>query len=511
MRPLTLASLALLGLSTTAFGQELDETTSDLGFELEDGENEGKAKRNRSRGSRGNSARRGGGQRGGQQARGNAQRGGSRGAPSARSGPPQQRTSQGPPQAQGRGMVRQNGNFTEGYRQNGDTRQMYRTDGDRTMTRTIQQRGDQTRTRTTGTAPGKTRQMSEITNGNKTVRWGEGTNSYRDAQRTQSNMNISNGRGGTYHQRNEGELARRGPNGTKTIESRVRSNSSNGSHRHAGAATTHNGAHGRPSTHRPTTAHGRPSGHVAGTGHSRPHSTRVVTHGSGHASHVRVAGGGHRHVRYSYVRPYHGVFVYGPPPATHNHYHGNPQVQTRNGQVKVAKSDLPERFVDRDNTLAVGLKGGSLWSGYVGANAYADAGLGLNARYRPDEAVGLDLAIQHHDQTWNPGSERSQTMMSGSVELFAYPWTRVSPYAIGGLTYTTRNIEDEIFQFDGINNIETRQPLVGPHVGLGVEFALGKSVALDLEARYTGYLNRDISDASLPGALTTTAGLMFHF
>lgn len=502
MRTLTLASIALLGLSTVAFGQEHDETTSDLGFGLEDAQVDGKAKPQRNRGNA-----RGGGrsQRGGAPARSNPQRsGGSRGAPMpARGGPPNnQRAAQGqpprppqaqgqPPQQQGKGQMRQTGNFREGYRQNGDTRQLTRTDGERTQSRTIQHVGDQTRTRTQSTAPGKTRTQSEITNGTKTVRWGEGTNSYRDAQRTQSNMNISNGRGGQYHQRNEGELARRGPNGAPSIENRVRANSSNGVHR------------GGPPPHVQPRAAGasRPPLH-------RPAPPRVVTRGAPHR--VYAAGGGPRYVHYSYVRPYHGVFVYGPPPVTHNHYHSS-GVQTQGGQVKVEKSDLPQRFVDRDNSFAVGLKGGSIWSGYFDAHGYADAGVGLNARYRPAESVGLDLSIQHHDQTWAQSSERSQTMMSGSVELFAYPWTRVSPYVIGGLTYTTRDIEDEIFQSDRVNLVSTGQPLVGPHAGLGIEFALGKTVALDLEARYTGYLNRKASDASLPGALTTTAGLMFHF
>lgn len=219
-------------------------------------------------------------------------------------------------------------------------------------------------------------------------------------------------------------------------------------------------------------------------------------------SHVR-----HRTVTFNHVRPYHGVFVYGPRPTTHVYYESAPA----NGQVKVRKEHLPTRFVERANTFAIGAKGGSLWSGYFDANAYADIGVGLNGRYRPAESVGLDLSVMHHDQTWSPNSERSQTQFQGSVELFAYPWTRVSPYVLGGLTYTTRDIEDEIFQGGGLNTVDTSQSLFGPHAGLGVEFALGKSVALDIEARYTGYLNRQATDASLPGALSTTAGLMFHF
>ncbi len=505
MRPMTLIPLALLGLSTMAFGQELDETTLDLGIEAEQAaEQAGKTKRNRgnARNSRGNS-------RG---ARGNPTRGGQRGAPAARGG------QRGAPPARGQnqGQWRSNGQVSEGMRQNGDTRQMTRTNGDRSMTRTIHQDGNQTRMRTEGISQQngvtKLRRQSQITNGNKSVRWGEGENRFRDAVRGDSYTNrrtsqtVANGQGGRHHQQTRDTLAvKRGPNGQKTLESRVRTHSSTSGHKHGVPQTPHaRPGHSRPGTH---AGPNRPSGHA------RP-GTHVTPHRPGHRGPTRVVVGHARphvtHVRYTHVRPYHGVFVYGPPPVTHNHYHSRPAMAP-NGQVKVKKSDLPQRFVDRDNSFAIGLKGGSMWSGYFDANAYADAGVGINARYRPDEAIGLDVAIQHHDQTWSPNSERSQTMMSGSVELFAYPWTRVSPYVIGGLTYTSRDIEDEIFQTDRVNLIETGQPLIGPHAGLGVEFALGKTVALDLEARYTGYLNRKPTDASLPGALTTTAGLMFHF
>jgi len=53
--------------------------------------------------------------------------------------------------------------------------------------------------------------------------------------------------------------------------------------------------------------------------------------------------------------------------------------------------------------------------------------------------------------------------------------------------------------------------LVGAHAGLGLELALGKSLALDFEGRYIGYLNKSPMDASSPGAWTTSAGLVAHF
>ena len=264
----------------------------------------------------------------------------------------------------------------------------------------------------------------------------------------------------------------------------------------------------RPVPARPAPA-GRPLGTQRApvhTTHNGGHGGRVSVHGSG-GHRAPVHHGGHSRVRIHHARPYHGVFVDGPRPVVHNHYQNGGSTKT----VVVKEKDLPTRAIDRSNTFAIGLKGGSLYSGYQGATGYADVGMGLTGRYRPAESVGLELSLSHFDQTWTRQSERSQTVGSASVELFAYPWTRVSPYAIGGLTMNNRSIADEIYQYDGVNKIETGQSLIGAHAGLGIEFALGKTFALDLEGRYIGYLNKLPTDASNAGAWTTSVGLVAHF
>lgn len=175
---------------------------------------------------------------------------------------------------------------------------------------------------------------------------------------------------------------------------------------------------------------------------------------------------------------------------------------------------MPTRKVDRDGTLAVGLRTGSYFSGYHDANGYGDFGLGVTGRYRPAEAVGLELALQHHNQTFTNDTERSQTLTQGSVVLFATPWARVSPYALGGVSYLARGINDEIYDrdLDQVVTASSSGPLYGLHGGAGVEFALGKSLALDVEARYVGYVNNPgPEDPSIKGGLTTTAGFLIHF
>lgn len=197
--------------------------------------------------------------------------------------------------------------------------------------------------------------------------------------------------------------------------------------------------------------------------------------------------------------PQRSVVVVEPRPRVH--YVERPAV------VTPAPAPAPPDLLERADTWALGLRAGSLWSGYTDGAAYADMGLGLSVRYRPEAAVGLEAALEHHDQTFALGSERQQTLLSGSVELFGLPTSRVSPYALIGATYNARAISDDLAD----ELVEEDDGLWGPHAGAGIEFGIGDRVALDLEARFVGYLNRDRRDASLPGAVTTTAGLVVHF
>ena len=207
----------------------------------------------------------------------------------------------------------------------------------------------------------------------------------------------------------------------------------------------------------------------------------------------------------THYRPYHGVFVYGPRPTHHRYYRSNPNVNT------VQQDHLPTRRVNRAGSLAVGIRSGSYLTGYEDAHAYGDFGLGITARYRPFEALGIEGTVTHHNQTWDDSSERAQTVSQGSVMVFANPWGRISPYALGGLTATSRSINDGFYVGEEASGLQTKDVLWGPHAGVGIEFAFGKSVALDLEARYVGYMNTDSDDPTIPGALQTSAGFLVHF
>lgn len=206
-------------------------------------------------------------------------------------------------------------------------------------------------------------------------------------------------------------------------------------------------------------------------------------------------------VTFRRVRPYHGVFVFGPRPVHHTHYHGS--------NASVSQGHLPSRKIDRDDSLAVGLRMGSLYGGYSAGGAYADLGLGFNIRYRPEEALGLELALQSYNVD-TADSTRHQTVGQASVELFAFPWSRVSPYVLTGVTMTGRSIDDDYYD-NGIRTAQANDVLTGLHGGIGLELAIGERLALDLEGRYIGYLDKPAQDASWPGGFQTTAGLAYHF
>lgn len=199
----------------------------------------------------------------------------------------------------------------------------------------------------------------------------------------------------------------------------------------------------------------------------------------------------HRPVVVRRVSPVSGVFVYGPYPRYHTAYRGAPG--------PVAQAHMPVRQVDRNNSLALGLKAGSLLSGTESGQYYTDPGLGLMLRYRPVETVGLQADLMHHAASLDTGVRRN-SQAAASLQLFAYPWTRVSPYVLGGVTWTGRNVPEG----DGVRN----DLLTGLHGGLGLHLGIGQRVGLELEGRYVGYLGRD--GVSPLGALQGTAGLSFQ-
>jgi opacity protein-like surface antigen len=203
---------------------------------------------------------------------------------------------------------------------------------------------------------------------------------------------------------------------------------------------------------------------------------------------------------YKKVHRYHGVFVWGPRPGHHRHYSG--------GNSSVSNSHMPVRSVNRGNTLALGLRMGSLHSGYNNAEGYGDPGLGFMARYRPVEALGFELTHQEYGVD-SADSYRLQTLTQASIEVFVVPWSRFSPYVLMGVTTNDRNIDDPINNGETI--VQADRTLHGLHVGIGAEFAIGSRFAFDLESRFVQYGDKPDGDPSAAGAIQTTGSLIYHF
>jgi len=206
------------------------------------------------------------------------------------------------------------------------------------------------------------------------------------------------------------------------------------------------------------------------------------------------------------ARWYHGVFVYGPAP---QHHHNHNTVVVKSGRK--ASSPTPTRDVNRAGSFSVGGQGGVYAGAYDGGAGYADFGVGFTANYRPVEALGIELAYTYFNQTFDEGSERETGVFAPSVQLYAVPWNTISPYASLGVTWAGRSYDDAYNDGYQQKTAYVQESAFGPHLGLGMEFALGQRAALDLEARYTSFLNVGGDDPSAPGALTGTAGLNFYF
>ncbi len=408
--------------------------------------------------------------------------------------------------------------------------------------RTVQRGNKSATVRHGSTNNGKSRTTVHASNGRTTVRGARGRNRTTQThgdqttthQTTRGVLQAENNRGHTYTERNRRDATRtvtdHGNHSHVTTSAQGRHQVVDNNPR-TGTRTVTQSASARPTTTRTTTARPVATGPArpVATGPARPVATRPATGPSHTVSGARPVSAGHtrpvtrsttvyrsgrvvhsaaprRTVVYNRVTPVHGVFVYGPP-VRHHHYY-----QTTGGSVQVQEAHLPTREVDRDNTLAIGLKAGSLLSGTETGQLYSDFGLGLMGRYRPAEPVGLQLDLSHHagESVFNGSSSvRNQTQVAGSVALFAFPWSRVSPYALGGVTWNARSLHDEYYGVGSTTLVGVNDALWGLHGGLGLELALGDNFALDLEGRYVGWLDRGPVDPL--GAIQGTAGLAYHF
>jgi len=162
---------------------------------------------------------------------------------------------------------------------------------------------------------------------------------------------------------------------------------------------------------------------------------------------------------------------------------------------------------NRENTVAIGLTGGSFVSGNSDVGVFADGGIGAYVRARPRGPFAAQLDFGHYFGVTRSEvtQARQQTQVSTSMMWFVAPQSPVTPYALGGVAYSHQTTQDQTFG----NDFPVRRNLFGLQAGGGLELALGRSAVLDFEARYVGFLGRDPSDPL--GTVTATVGLGTHF
>ncbi|MEC7947029.1 MAG: outer membrane beta-barrel protein [Myxococcota bacterium] len=195
-----------------------------------------------------------------------------------------------------------------------------------------------------------------------------------------------------------------------------------------------------------------------------------------------------------------GVFLYNPPSSVHK----VTVIEQGGGTQTIEKNaDKPLRAVDRAGSFAVGLRGGNYLGRAADGERHSDSGIGIAARFRLVEALGVEVGWSRHRDSWEADATRITDPLSVSGQLFAFPWTRVSPYLSAGYTWTNRSAGPGGGQ----------EQVKGPHAGVGLELAIGESAAIGAEGRYSHYGQLDNISANLQraGALQGTLGMTFYF
>ena len=157
----------------------------------------------------------------------------------------------------------------------------------------------------------------------------------------------------------------------------------------------------------------------------------------------------------------HGVYTFARPPKrdTVKIFEKNPSTGA------VTRYRGPLRHVNRTSSLGVGVVAGSSIASELPG---VEAGYGLVARIRTVEALGFEASWMRYGEL--AGEEHAYDTASLSGQLFAYPWSRVSPFVSAGATASG-------------DLLGAGESYLAPHVGLGVELGIGDSIAFDLEAR----------------------------
>ncbi len=161
-------------------------------------------------------------------------------------------------------------------------------------------------------------------------------------------------------------------------------------------------------------------------------------------------------------------------------------------------------------TVSAGAYGGQ----YLSGPEYSDPGVRFALAYRNAPVVGAEFAVGlfGSDMRYDGmGSDvRSDIPIQLSVVLHAFPRSPIQPYFLFGGTGDLRTYR----KYNGAEYGDLYGELrVGPHVGLGIEFLVGRNVSITVDGRSIHYtlIDRRAADQTVQNDVTGTLGMSFYF
>ncbi len=163
---------------------------------------------------------------------------------------------------------------------------------------------------------------------------------------------------------------------------------------------------------------------------------------------------------------------------------------------------------------SLGVSAGAYGGQYLNGPEYSDPGLRFTLSYRNAPVLGAELAVGLYGTNMRydgMGSDaRSDIPIQLSAVLHAFPRSPIQPYFLFGATGDIRTYRKYTGSDYGDLYSELR---VGPHLGLGVEFLVGRNVSITVDGRsiYYTLIDRRAADQTVQNDVTGTLGMNFYF
>jgi opacity protein-like surface antigen len=108
-------------------------------------------------------------------------------------------------------------------------------------------------------------------------------------------------------------------------------------------------------------------------------------------------------------------------------------------------------------------------------------GIGISLRYRPIPHFAFDAGLDVLGGTDWAGHERHETALLLSGMVFFNPRSQVQFYSIGGIGFSGARVEIPVANATSESEVDERYSYFGAHLGLGLEFRVGRKIALNVD------------------------------